>query len=249
MDMCSSCVPMLQVFSVAMTVPTHANFVELMTGWVFAPRRTVLGMLRAGGTERHHSAVHRMFAQAKWSVDKVGLAVFDLIRKLVPQETVFLAGDDTLLNRQGLKIFGTGMHRDPMLSSHSFTVVRWGHCWVVLCVIIESPRSKGRYFALPILARLYLSKTAAKKWKRTYRTTPDLMLQMLERVHAHDRQQSLHFPGDSASMLSRMPVDIDVTGRVLCNSRIHGPLPVAPQGQRGRKRVRGERLATPAEQT
>ena len=73
MDMCSSFAQMLQVFSVAMTVPTHANLVELITGWVFAPRRTVIGMLRAGGTERHHSAFHRMFANAKWSVDAVML--------------------------------------------------------------------------------------------------------------------------------------------------------------------------------
>ncbi len=41
----------------------------------------------------------------------------DLIRKLLPQVTVFLAGDDTLLNRRGLKMFGAGMHRDPLLSS------------------------------------------------------------------------------------------------------------------------------------
>ena len=251
MDMCSSFAQMLQVFSVAMTVPTHANLVELITGWVFAPRRTVIGMLRAGGTERHHSAFHRMFANAKWSVDAVGLSIYDLMRKFVPQDTIFLAGDDTLLSRRGLKIFGTGMHRDPLLSSRGFTVVRLGHCWVVLCVVIESPRRPGRYFALPILARLYLSKSAAEKWKRTYRTKPELMLQMLQRVHGHDEQQALHFLGDSAftsaSMLSKVPQEIDVTGRILCNSRIHEPAPERQPGQRGRTRVRGERLATPTE--
>ena len=49
--------PMLQVFSVAMTAPTYASLIELMTGRVFAPRRTIMGMLRAGGVERHHSGV------------------------------------------------------------------------------------------------------------------------------------------------------------------------------------------------
>ena len=251
MDICSSFVEMLQVFSVAMTLPTHANLVELMTGWVFAPKRTITGMLRAGSIERHHSAWHRMFASAKWSVDAVGMAVYDLIRKLLPQATIFLAGDDTLLSRRGLKIFGTGMHRDPLLSSRGFTVVRWGHCWVVLCVVIESPRNPGRFFALPILARLYLSKSAAAKWNRTYRTKPELMLEMIKLVHRHDSQQRLHFLGDSAftsaSMLSKMPPAIDVTGRILCNSRIHEPAPQRLPGQRGRTRVRGERLATPTE--
>ena len=251
MDICSSFSQMLQVFSVAMTAPTHANLVKLMTGWVFAPRRTIVGMLRAGGTERHHSAFHRMFATAQWSVDAVGFAIFDLIRKLVPQAVVFLSGDDTLLNRRGLKIFGTGMHRDPLLSSRGFTVVRWGHCWVVLCVVIESPRTSGRYFALPVLARLYLNKPAAEKWKRTYRTKPELMLEMLKAIHRHDDQQALHFLGDSAftssSMLEKIPAAIDVTGRILVGSRIHAAAPQREPGQRGRTRVRGERLPTPAE--
>ena len=207
-------------------------------------------MLRAGGTERHHSAYHRLFASAKWSVDRAGLAVYDLIRRFVPQAVVFLAGDDTLLNRRGLKVFGAGMHRDPLLSSRSFTVTRWGHCWVVLCVVIESPRTQGRYFALPILARLYLNKKSAAKWRRAYRSKPSLMLEMLELVHAHDPQQKLHFLGDSAytssSMLSKIPDEIAVTGRIGSNSRIHDMAPPR-QPSRGRPRVRGERLATPDE--
>lgn len=251
MDICTSFAPMLQVFSVAMTAPTYGNLVELMTGWVFAPRRTVLGMLRASGTERHHSAFHRMFATAKWSIDAVGLAIYDLIRKWVPQAIIFLAGDDTLLRRRGLKVFGTGMHRDPQLSSRGLTVVRWGHCWVVLCVVIESPRTKGRHFALPVLARLYLSQSGAEKWNRAYRTKSELMLEMLKIIHRHDEQQKLHFLGDSAftssSMLKKMPASIDVTGRILCNSRVHEPAPERKPGQRGRTRVRGERLPTPTE--
>jgi len=250
MDICSSFAQLLQVFSVTMTAPTHANLVELITGWVFAPRRTIMGMLRAGGVERHHSAFHRIFATATWSIDSVGLAVYDLIRKLLPQDTVFLAGDDTLLSRRGLKMFGAGMHRDPQLSSRGFTVVRWGHCWVVLCVVIESPRTKGRSFALPILARLYLNKKASEKWNRTYRTKPEMMLEMLRLVLAHDSEQPLHFLGDSAftssSMLQKMPPEIAVTGRIGSNSRIHAPAPPR-KGGRGRPRVRGERLDTPDE--
>ncbi len=246
MDICISFLPMLQVFSGAMTSPTYSSLVELMSGWVFAPRRTITGMLRAGGVERHHSAFHRIFATAVWSVDSVGLAVYDLIRKLLPQATVFLAGDDTLLSRRGLKMFGAGMHRDPLLS----TVVRWGHCWVVLCVVIESPRTAGRYFALPTLARLYLNKKSSEKWNRAYRTKPEMMLEMLKLVQAHDPDQPLHFLGDSAftsaSMLSKMPEEIAVTGRIGSNSRIHAPAPPRKEG-RGRPRVRGERLDTPDE--
>jgi len=249
-DIVSSFSDLLQVFAMTMTPATHENLRELMVGWVFAPRRTITGMLRAGGIERHHSAFHRIFSNAKWSIDCAGLAVYDLIRKLLPQGTVFLAGDDTLLNRRGLKVFGTGMHRDPLLSSRGFTVVRWGHCWVVLCVVIESPRTAGRYYTLPILARLYLNKKSSEKWNRAYRTKPEMMLEMLKLVHAYDPEQKLHFLGDSAftssSMLKKMPEVIAVTGRIGCNSRIHAPAPPRKEG-RGRPRIRGERLDTPDE--
>ena len=234
-----------------MTSTSSENLRQIVVGWVFAPRRTIMGMLRAGGSQRHHSAFHRLFASARWSVDRAGLAVYDLIRRFVPQAVVFLVGDDTLLSRRGLKMFGAGMHRDPMLSSRGFTVTRWGHCWVVLCVVIESPRTPGRYFALPILARLYLNKKSSAKWRRTYRTKPELMLEMLRLVHAHDSGQKLHFLGDSAytssSTLSEIPEEIAVTGRIGANSRIHEPAPPREPGQRGRPRVRGERLPTPDE--
>lgn len=250
MDIVGSFGELMQVFAVTMTSATHQNLQELVVGWIFAPNRTITGMLRAAGNDRHHSAFHRLFANAKWSVDRAGLAVYDLIRKLVPQDCVFLAGDDSLLKRCGLKVFGTGMHRDPLLSSRSFTVTRWGHCWVVLCVIIQSPRTPGRYYALPVLARLYLNKSSAAKWKRAYRTKPELMLEMLQVLHRHDPTQKLHFLGDSAytssTTLKKIPHEIDVTGRIVANSRIHEMAPPKKPG-RGRPRVRGERLPTPEE--
>jgi len=65
MDIVSSFSDLLQVFAMTMTPATmtpatHGNLRELMAGWVFAPRRTITGMLRAGGVERHHSAFHRL---------------------------------------------------------------------------------------------------------------------------------------------------------------------------------------------
>jgi hypothetical protein len=196
---------------------------------------------------RHHAAFHRVFSAAKWSIDRVGFAVFNLTLRLSPQEIVFLVGDDTLLSRCGPKIFGAGMHRDPCLSSRSHTVTRWGHCWVVLSIVIESPRTPGRYFALPILMRLYLNKKTAAKWNRKYRSKNDLMIEMLERLEKHAGDKSMHFLGDSAytapAVLARIPRRIDVTGRADIKARLHSPAPDY-QG-RGRPRVRGERLASP----
>ena len=51
MDIVGSFANLLQAFTVTMTLATSENLRELVTGWVFAPRRTVMGMLRAGGTD------------------------------------------------------------------------------------------------------------------------------------------------------------------------------------------------------
>jgi hypothetical protein len=249
MELVNSFDCLLQVFASAMTEPTSATFRELTAGWIFATRRTVLGIVRCSGTTRHHAAFHRVFSAAKWSVDHVGLAVFDLALRLSPQDVAFIAGDDTLLSRCGRKIFGVGMHRDPCLSSRSHTVTRWGHCWVVLSIVIESPRTPGRYLALPILMRLYLNKKAAAKWNRKYRSKTDLMIEMLECLEKHAGDKNLHFLGDSAftapAVLARIPDRIDVTGRADIKARLHARAPDY-QG-RGRPRVRGERLPSPSE--
>jgi hypothetical protein len=261
MDLATTFVPLLQVFAAEMTTPTFQTLQTLVTGWVFAPRRTILGMVRSSGTDRHHAAFHRLFSDSPWSIDRVGLAVFDLVT--VGAKTVFLAGDDTLLARTGLKVFGTGMHRDPVLSSRSHTVTRWGHCWVVLCVVLESRHVPGRTFALPVMCRLYLNKAAAAKWKRTYFKKTELMLDMLAKLERHmqrhaagggtgGRGKHLHFLGDSAftapAVLAQMPRSIAVTGRVGANVRIHEAPPTKRHpGQRGRTPKRGRRLPTPEE--
>jgi hypothetical protein len=208
-------------------------------------------MVRASGSQRHHAAFHRLFASASWSVDAVGLAVFDLITRTM--STVCLTVDDTLLPRTGLKIFGTGMHRDPILSSRGHVTTRWGHCWVVVCVVIESRHVPGRPFSLPVLCRLYLNKTSAQKWNRGYRKKSDLMLDLLEILNRHvlGTGKHLHLLGDSAftapELSSRMPSALHVTGRVVANVRLHAAPRERRPGQPGRPRLRGERLPTPRE--
>ena len=57
MELGSSFHGLLQVFALAMTEPTAVTFRALMIGWVFAPRRTVLGIVRCSATTRHHAAL------------------------------------------------------------------------------------------------------------------------------------------------------------------------------------------------
>lgn len=210
MCLVSSFVVWLQELAVVMTAPSFENFVTIATGWTFARRRTVTGMLLAAGVagKRHHAAFHRFFAEARWSRDDMGLAVFRLV-KLFCGDVIFLGLDDTLAHKRGLKMFGTGMHHDPQLSSRSHVVTTWGHNWVVLGVIVQFPLWPDRPFCLPILFRLYLNKKRAKQERRVYRTKPELALEMLRIACKHRPNQRFHVLADSAyggqSVLACLP--------------------------------------------
>lgn len=250
MDIATSFMPLLQVFTAVMSEPTAESFRQLITGWIFAPRRTILGGLRAIEPTKHHSAYHRVFANAQWSIDKVGLAMFDLIVKLTDQAIYYLVGDDTLVHKYGLKVYGAGMHRDACNSSSGHTSFRWGHCWVVLCVLVPSRKDPERKFAVPVLLRLYLNQKTNDKLRRKHRKKTDLMLEMVHLVSEHASDKDLHFLGDSAytgaRMLDRMPRDVHVTGRLGSNSRLC-EAPPERTGRRGRPARRGKVLPKPSE--
>ncbi|HEY0092916.1 MAG TPA: transposase, partial [Archangium sp.] len=74
----------------------------------FAGRHTLTGVLVAvgGSGPKHHSAYYRLFAAARWSLDAIGLALFQLIVPLLAPGPVSLTLDDTLARKRGLKVFG-----------------------------------------------------------------------------------------------------------------------------------------------
>lgn len=253
MNVVSSFAVMLQEFAVVMTAHTLANFSTLVSGWMFAPRRNITSMIVAAGMAgvKHHSAFHRVFAAARWSLDAFGLAVFRLFEPwLDEQEAVPLSLDDTLVHKRGLKIFGAGMHYDPQLSSRGHTVTCWGLNFVVLCVIVRFPLWPERPFSLPVLVRLYLNKKQAARWRRKYRSRPELAVQLLGILCGHRKNRRFHVLADSAyggaSVLQKLPRNCDLTSRLGQNARLYDA-PPRGTGKRGRPRKRGDKLPTPAE--
>jgi SRSO17 transposase len=242
---------LLQELAVVMTQPSFQNFVTIVTGWVFARRRTVTGMLVAAGMagQRHHSAFHRFFAEGAWSLDALGLAVFRMLEALLPDQEILLAVDDTLARKRGLKVFGVGMHHDPLLSSRGKAITNWGHSWVVLGVIAQFPLWPKRAFCLPILFRLYLNHQAAERAGRTYRTRPELAVEMLRILCGHRKNRRFHAICDSAyggqSVLCCLPANCELTSRLVMNARLYALPAPRRKDAKGRPRIRGERLPTP----
>jgi DDE superfamily endonuclease len=250
MELVPSFVWLLQELSPTMTSPTFASLTTVLTGWLFAGRRTITRMILAAGKEagKHFSSYHRLFSAARWSLDHLGLAVFDVVAPWL-EEIIWLALDDTLARKRGLKVFGAGMHHDPLLSTRQTAVLNWGHSWVVLGVLVKFPFRDDRYFCLPILFRLYLNREAAERARRVYHTRPELAVQMLEVLCQQGKSRRFHVVADSLyggkSVLLHLPANCDLTSRLHLDARLYDRPPTRKPGTKGRPRQRGMRLATP----
>jgi len=102
---------LLAEFRPCFTAPTFQTFIGLVVGLIAQTRRrTVCGMLTGAGLDQiwHHSRAHRLFTNARWSGDPVGLVLADLIvTRLLPADSALtIAVDDTLFKRSGKKVFG-----------------------------------------------------------------------------------------------------------------------------------------------
>jgi hypothetical protein len=251
MTLVSSFLEFVQQVSSVMTSPTFDTFVTVLTGWVFARRHTVTGAILAAdavGT-KHHSAFHRLFAQAEWCLDELGLAVFRLILPWIRSDLILLAVDDTLARKRGLKVYGVGMHHDPMISTRKVARVNWGHSWVVLSVIVRFPFCSDRCFALPILFRLYINKQTVAKKGGWYRTRPELAVEILYILCRAYENRRFNVVADSTyggqSVLGDLPENCDLTSRLDLDARLYNAPPVRKPGTNGRPRKRGERLPSP----
>lgn len=253
MHLSSSFVDLLLSLGPVMTAPTFQNWVTLLGGWLFAPRRTVTGMLIAADIagKRHHSAFHRVFAEAVWSMDLLGVAILGLALTLYPKDRpIFLSLDDTLARKRGRKIFGVGMHHDPLLSSRKKAVLNRGHSWVVLGIVLELPFAKGLAYSLPFFVRLYRNKKT-KHFGGRYRTRPELAVVMLRKVAEAFPGQRFHVLADSAysgrSVVAHLPEGFDFTGRIHFDAQLFAQPNPRRSRRAGRPRKRGKRLPSPRE--
>lgn len=252
MILVTSFVDLLQPLSCVMTGPSFQSFQTLLSGWVFTRRCTVTGMIVAADAaegHKHHSAYHRFFAAARWSLDELGLAIFALILPLLGTGLIRLGIDDTLARKRGHKVFGVGMHYDPLLSTRKTAIMNWGHCWVTLGVICKLPFCGDRWLCLPILFRLYVPRKTADKKRLPYSTKPELAVQMLELICRRFQNRRFHAIGDSAyggkSVLLKLPVNCGLTSRLTMGARLYDA-PVQRKSRKGgRPRKRGVRLPTP----
>ena len=247
----ASFVSVLQAFSGCFTAPSMTSFVTLMAGWVLDLRRhTVTGVIRAAGAVRHKhiSSYHRFFSRARWTTDEVGLTLAQLVIKtLLPEGVIRLVVDDTLGRHTGKRIAAASMHRDPLLSTGRRPFFHWGHIWVVLAIEVEL---FDKSWALPVLFRLHRSEKRCKAEKRPYRKLTEQARELVELLARRYPDRRFELLGDAAytnaSLIKERPSNVTVIGRGRLDAALYAPAPARRPGQKGRTRVRGQRLASPA---
>jgi hypothetical protein len=248
--------PLVQAIGVAFTEPTLRRFLVLMCGLIVTMgRRTVSHALLATGPalQGHWSNYHRVYSSARFSMWKLAAALVRQVIALLPAGLpIVLVGDDTVDGKEGKRVWALGSHRDARRSSRSKGQVKFGHRWLVLCVLVRLP-GVARPWALPILCGLCLSPKVARRIGRRPKTPSVLTRQMLivlmrwlpdkKFILLGDYQVVTH---ETTCFAQRHADRVTVVSRLRGDANLYDN-PVQGCRRRGRRGKKGRKLPAPAQ--
>jgi hypothetical protein len=248
--------PLLLAVAPPFTHPTFQRWLLWCLAAIVTPgRRTISNRLRTvnGLVSGHPSSYQRVFSHRRgtlWGLSHA-LASF-ILTHWVPTGPVTLAGDDTVEEHPGRKVFGKARHRDPVRSSHTFTAWRWGHKWVVLSIVVPFPFAR-RPWALPVLVALYHSEQWNTKHGRRHKT-PALLLRQLTAglLHGFPRRQfrlagdGSYGPHELARFAHRYRRPLTLVSRFYAPANLYAPPPArSTRPKAGRPRPKGDKQPSP----
>jgi hypothetical protein len=226
----------------------------LLLGAILTPgQRTVAAALRVVGlsAERHFQTYHRVLNRAAWSSWALSRVLLGLLLQTFAASGPVIVGlDDTIERRRGAQIKAKGIYRDPVRSSHSHFVKASGLRWLSLMLLVPIPWAQ-RVWALPFLTVLAPSARYYAGRKRGHKKLTDWARQMLLQLRRWLPRRALVVVADSSfaviSLLGRMrqlvePVCMIVRFRL--DAALYAPAPPRRPHQKGRPRVKGQRLPT-----
>lgn len=243
---------MLDTFRPALTAPGFKNFVALVAGWVRTTgTHAVTAALVATGVpgRRHHEAFHRFFSRGAWDPDEMGRLAYGVLEDLLaPGAALRAAVDDTLAAKKGPHVFGIGCHLDAVRSTKKQKIFCFGHCWVVLTVVMPVPFST-RTWALPLLFRLYRTEKECLRKRQPHRKKTELARDLLVIFHAWVGERRVEVSMDNAYCNATVMRELPQSFVIFGSMRPDAVLTEAPRSQRhrkrGRPRVRGRLLQKP----
>jgi hypothetical protein len=248
-DALATLLTVLSTFRIAFNRPGFKKFLVFAAGWILirGPVHCVTEALVATDVarRRHWASYHRLFSRDIWDPDRLAFWLLQRLRSGLAAGVLRLVIDDTLCPKKGPEVFGLGTHIDAVRSTKKHKVFCFGHCWVVLAVLVRVPFST-RTWALPLLFRLYRSKRDAGA---DYRKKTELAREMLEVVVTWTEidRCTLHLAIDqgyaNGTVLREVSERVVVVGAMRPDAALTD-LPVPAQGPRRKK---GDRRPSPAQ--
>ena len=232
----ASLAELMAVFRPLLTAPSYRTFCALACGLITAGgRRTVTGMLTGAGLAGrwHHSRAHHLFAYARWSPDRLGLALARLVvaRLLAPDEPITVVIDDTLFRRWGRRVHLALWTHDG--AAQGPDRLGRGNRWVIAGLVVRLPCCT-RPVCLPVLFRLWAGKATA--------SAVELAAELLGLLAEQFGDRRVHAVGDAHYHgRALLGAGTSITTRLPVNAALYGPAPVRT-GQRGRPRLKGAPL-------
>lgn len=244
----------LRAYRVALTAPGFQNLLVIVVGWVQTTgRHAITQSLVAAcvADRRHHEAFHRFFSRGTWHPDRLAFWLFTRIRHVLDLDAQGLRVvlDDTLAAKKGPHVFGIGSHLDAVRSSKRFRVFSFGHCWVVLAVVVRVPFSR-RPWALPLLFRLYRNQKECARKRQPYRKKTELAREMLDVFHGWVGAQRVEIAADAAycndTVTRGLPPSFVLFGAMRPDAVLTALPDARTAASTGRRRRRGRLLPKPA---
>ena len=180
----------------------------------------------------------RFFSHHRWDVDRIGLVLARLIvdRLLYAGAPIVVVVDDTLFRRWGPKVFGAFWTHDG--SGQDPNALGRGNRWVIAGILVRLPFC-AHPVCLPVLLRLWRGRGTASP----VQLARELILLLAQEFP----DRCIHAVGDAAYHGKALLVERStVTTGLPANAALYAPAPPRT-GNRGRPRLKGHRLGTPAE--
>jgi hypothetical protein len=237
----------------ALTEPGFQKLLVIVVGWVQTTgRRAITQSLVAAGVagRRHHEAFHRFFSRGTWKPDRLGCLLFARLRRVLDLDHhgLRVVIDDTLAPKKGPHVFGIGSHLDAVRSTKRFRVFSFGHCWVVLAVLVRVPFSR-RSWALPILFRLYRNQKECARRRHPYRKKTELAREMLDVFHGWVGDHRVEIAADAAycndTVTRGLPASFVLFGAMRPDAVLTELPDERTAARTGRRRRRGALLPKP----
>ena len=221
----------------------------LLAGAILAPgKRTVTSVLRIMGLsqERHFQTYHRVLNRAAWSsLAASRILLHLLVRAFAPEGPLVFGLDDTIERRWGPCIAARGIYRDPVRSSRSHFVKVSGLRWLCMMLLVPIPWA-ARVWALPFLTALCPSQRYHEGQGKRHKKLTDWARQMVKQVRRWLPNRPIVIVADSAfaalDFLGAARRHATVITRLRLDAALYAPAPERRPGQRGRTRLKGQRL-------